>query len=61
MRIHGSLKPVGGDALSSSDIDRIVASLLEGNKARADDKAEIDVAHTVPGLARFRCNIFRQR
>lgn len=61
MRIHGSLKPAGRDALSSSDIDGIVASLLEGNKARADDKAEIDVAHTVPGLARFRCNIFRQR
>ncbi len=61
VRIHGSLRPFRDTPFSKADIERMVGSLLDGNLARVQDKSELDIAHTIPGVARFRCNIFKQR
>jgi len=62
VRIHGSLVPFSEARLSKEDIDRIVLGLLDGDPAgRLKTLAEIDLAAMIPGVARFRCNIFRQR
>ena len=35
--------------------------LTRGQRARFDSGEDIDLAFAVPGVARFRCNVFRQR
>lgn len=35
--------------------------LTSGQRARFDDGEDIDLAFAVPGVARIRCNVFRQR
>ncbi len=62
VRINGSLSHFSDAALSPEDLGRIVAALLDGDaEGRAKTRQEIDIAHTIPGVARFRCNIFKQR
>jgi twitching motility protein PilT len=62
VRIHGSLIPFSESRLTKEEIDRMVLSLLDGDIAgRLKTRAEIDVAAVIPGVARFRVNIFRQR
>jgi len=62
VRIDGKLKPFGGKVLSPSDVEAIARSLL--NPLQLEEleyKKEMDFAYTVPGLARFRCNLLHQR
>ena len=61
VRLSGSLKPFNSTPLSPEDIERMLGSLLGGSTARVHEKSEVDIAHTIPGVARFRCNIFKQR
>jgi len=61
-RIHGSLVPHTQVPLTRADLDAIVAKLMESTITPAGrEKCEVDVAYTVSGVSRFRCNIFRQR
>jgi len=62
LRIHGALVPVEQERLTAADLDAVVAHLLTGPHAgKVKDKFEIDLAYTLAGVSRFRCNIFRQR
>lgn len=61
IRVNGSLKPFSAASNTREDLDRIVLALLDGDTSRAKEKHEIDIAYTVAGVSRFRCNIFRQR
>ncbi|HEX6714755.1 MAG TPA: type IV pilus twitching motility protein PilT [Thermoleophilaceae bacterium] len=64
VRVDGSMKPVDGLApLTPEDTERAVHEML-GDPAKLqefDDEGEVDFAYSIPGLARFRCNAFRQR
>ncbi len=63
MRIRGNLKPIALEKrLDGTDMAAVADSVLNGelrNKFESDN--EVDLAYSVPGLGRFRCNAFRQR
>jgi twitching motility protein PilT len=64
MRVDGSMHPIDGLApLSPEDTERAVQEML-GDPVKLKefaDEGEVDFAYSIPGLARFRCNAFRQR
>ena len=63
LRIRGSLIPlVGTPRLQASDLDAIATAVLTpSHSALLGHHQDVDLAYTVPGLGRFRCNVFQQR
>ena len=63
MRIHGSLRRVPGmEPLTDRDMyDILYVMLNDDRKARFEQNMELDMSYAVPGLARFRVNLFRQQ
>ena len=64
VRIDGELVPVpGSDSLRPEDTEAGLGEILHDPAARAelDRDGEVDFAFSVPNLARFRVNSFRQR
>ena len=63
MRIHGSLKRIPDMApLTDSDMyDLVFVMMNEERRVRFEQNMELDMSYAVPGLARFRVNIFRQQ
>jgi twitching motility protein PilT len=63
MRINGELIRVKDMApLTDRDMyDLLYVVMNEERKARFDQNMELDMSYAVPGLARFRVNIFRQQ
>jgi twitching motility protein PilT len=63
MRLRGNLIPVNEDKrLDHDDVVSMTASVM--SKIHADkfkDANEVDLAYGVPGLGRFRVNVFQQR
>jgi len=61
---------IDGDLISITTVNRLMQedtvsmafSILNGRqKQKFKENHEIDVAYSVPGLGRFRCNVFQQR
>jgi twitching motility protein PilT len=67
VELLGRLTPVllpGLDKLSAGHTAAIAKMLLAGNKQAAEDlelKGAADLSYGVPGLSRFRVNVFKQR
>src|ERR1043166_4858925 len=63
MRIHGDLKRLEGMELLTdrSMYDLIYPTLNEERQQRFEQNMELDMSYQVPGLARFRVNMFRQQ
>ncbi len=63
LRIHGSLIPIKNhDRLAPDEISKIAMRLLNDvQKELFKTNHQIDMAYSVPGLGRFRINIFQQR
>ena len=64
MRIDGSMLPIDGLApLTPEETERAVREMLtDADKLQEfREEGEVDFAYSIPGLARFRCNAFRQR
>ncbi|HUK33618.1 MAG TPA: hypothetical protein VLV86_06895, partial [Vicinamibacterales bacterium] len=63
MRLRGMLVPVSDEKrLDHEDVVAMSAAVM--SKAHADkfkDAQEVDLAYGVPGLGRFRVNVFQQR
>jgi twitching motility protein PilT len=63
MRVDGSLRPFeGAPPLTPAQTEQIALAMM--NEAQRDlfaHRHELDFAFTLPDLARFRCNVFRQR
>ncbi len=63
MRVRGVLTPATeAKRLDHDDVVTMSAAImshLQGQKFR--DAQEVDLAYSVPGLGRFRCNVFQQR
>jgi twitching motility protein PilT len=63
LRHDGEMRVLAGiDPLAASDIEGMLATLLpERNREEFDRRHDTDFAHEIPGVARFRCNVFRDR
>ena len=62
IRRNGRLERTSLDSLDPESIELLASEMLAPDKA-AEFKAhgEVDLAHSVPGLGRFRVNVYRQR
>jgi twitching motility protein PilT len=63
MRVRGSLVPAVEDRrLEHEDMLAIAAAVLPtAHREKFKDNHEVDLAYSVAGLGRFRCNTFQQR
>ena len=63
MRVRGTLTPASEDRrLEQDDMLAIAAAVLPtGHREKFKDNHEVDLAYSVAGLGRFRCNTFQQR
>ena len=63
MRVDGRLIPmVEQRRLTPEDVIRMAFGIMSpAQKAKFKEKNEIDMAYSVPGLGRFRVNVFQQR
>lgn len=62
-RVDGSLVPLkDGKRLPPEEVSRMAFGLMnEGQKEKFKSTNEVDLAYGVPGLGRFRVNVFQQR
>ena len=63
MRVRGTLMPVGEEKrLDHEDVVAMSAAVMStSQRQRFKETQEVDLAYSVPGLGRFRCNVFQQR
>src|SRR5258707_4946214 len=63
MRVRGELVPASEEKrLDHDDVVAISAAVMStAQRQKYKESQEIDLAYSVPGLGRFRCNIFQQR
>jgi twitching motility protein PilT len=62
-RVHGHLYPVNDvKKLDHEDMVEMAAAIMSNaHRQKFKDSQEVDLAYSVPGLGRFRCNVFQQR
>lgn len=62
-RIHGQLAPVSDQKqLDHEHLVEMAASIMStAQRQKFKDSQEVDLAYSVAGLGRFRCNVFQQR
>jgi twitching motility protein PilT len=63
MRIHGILRPASEEKrLTHEDTVAMAAAVMStAQRQKFKELQEVDLAYSVPGLGRFRCNVFQQR
>jgi len=63
MRVRGTLLPASEERrLEHEDLVTMAAAVLPaGHRDKFKDNHEVDLAYSVAGLGRFRCNAFQQR
>jgi twitching motility protein PilT len=63
LRVDGDLMPLGElKRLMQEDTIAMAFSIMNARqKQRFKEEFELDIAYSVPGLGRFRCNVFQQR
>jgi twitching motility protein PilT len=63
MRVRGNLMPASEERrLEHEDLVAMAAAVLPaGHRDKFKDNHEVDLAYSVAGLGRFRCNAFQQR
>jgi len=62
-RLHGDMTMVEGcPVITAEQMQNILSEITpEHNKAQFESENDTDFAYELPGLARFRCNLFRDR
>lgn len=62
VRIDGKLRPFGQKPLSPKEVEALIRSMLTSEQIEeVEYRRELDFAYTIPGFARFRCNLLHQR
>ncbi|MFL6100762.1 MAG: type IV pilus twitching motility protein PilT [Actinomycetales bacterium] len=63
LRINGELVPMEDfEPLSPAELQRVLfAALTQKQRERFEAELELDLSYSVPGKARFRVNVYRQR
>ncbi|MEB2344889.1 MAG: type IV pilus twitching motility protein PilT [Deltaproteobacteria bacterium] len=61
-RRHGVLETQGSEALDAARGEALLRSILTPEQAAAlDADGQVDLAYTLPGVGRFRANVYRQQ
>jgi twitching motility protein PilT len=63
LRLHGEMVRIpGANECSSEETARLISQLMPARyKKEFEECADTDFAHEIPGIARFRCNVFAER
>ena len=63
VRVHGDIKPLTEfPVMNGSEIRRMIYAILtQKQRERFEEEHELDTSHSVPGMGRFRVNVFLQR
>ena len=62
LRVLGSLRPVGDERLTAAEAEKLVTGVLNADQMRLlREQRSVDLSRGVPGLSRFRFNIYYQR
>jgi twitching motility protein PilT len=62
LRIQGRLIPIKANPLQPDEVESMLGEIMKpGQRARFEKQQAVDMGYGVPGIARFRCNIFMQR
>jgi twitching motility protein PilT len=62
IRVDGRLRRLPGNRLTNADTSQAVQQILPADRReKLERQNEADFAYSVPGLGRFRVNVFRQR
>ncbi len=61
LRLHGRFEPASEAPIEAGLAERMIRSALDAAQTeRFDERGEVDFAWTLPGLGRFRVNVYRQ-
>jgi twitching motility protein PilT len=61
LRINGQIRTVDSPPVSNQDLRQFIISIKKGLTAENLDEAMVaglDFSHAIPGIARFRCNVY---
>jgi twitching motility protein PilT len=62
LRIQGRLIPIKANPLQPDEVEAMLGEIMKpGQRARFEKQNAVDMGYGVPGIARFRCNIYMQR
>ncbi len=62
LRMDGILQPLGREPLKPADIEETLRALFKDRHVKEmEEKQAVDIGYSVPGVSRFRANIFVQR
>jgi twitching motility protein PilT len=62
LRVHGDFRSIDEPALTREQTPGLLAEVLgEERRQIVEEKGQIDFAYTLPGVGRFRCNVYRQQ
>ncbi len=63
IRLHGAIRPIEGCPVLDNETirDMIFGILPASQRERFEEEKELDTSHSIPGVGRFRVNVFRQR
>jgi len=62
LRIQGRLIPIKANPLQPDEVERMISEILKPAQRQRFEKLQaVDMGYGVPGVARFRCNIYMQR
>src|SRR5262245_43026252 len=62
LRVRGKLVPIKTDPLKPADLERMLLPVLNrAQKEKFDTLQSVDFGYGVPGVARFRANLYMQR
>ncbi len=62
LRVHGQLRGIEADSLTPTDTAEYVKQILSENQLKKfEEYGEWDLSFYLPGIARFRVNVYRQR
>jgi len=62
LRIQGNLETFDHSVLDADDIDEAAQSIMNmAQRTHFEEHLSVDIGMTLPGVARFRVNVFRQR
>ena len=62
IREVGNLRRLNRPSVTAPEMEALAAVIIPPNKMdRFEEYGEVDFAHSVPGVGRFRANVFRQR
>ncbi|MFA6031188.1 MAG: type IV pilus twitching motility protein PilT [Elusimicrobiota bacterium] len=63
LRLRGEITPLeGGETLDADAVRRLIyTALYEEQRARFERDGELDTSFALPGVSRFRVNVFQQR